>query len=181
MPATVRAEIARRGKAGHALLDIADYATNQGHAIGRDAINRHLRQCVGLTERGSDNDIQTTTVLMASVVAEEAARWPDTQKRIVNRLNGVGLRTEAEIVAGALPDSMRLTLAEVDPDASPAAELLGARVLAKAMRQVLSRRHPEASRDLADTCDSLDATDLADSLRFLAAQAEAQALAVTTP
>lgn len=181
MPVAVRGEIAQRARAGQSRRSIAEWCTNQGFPVGKDSLGRHVNDCVGLEEHDPDSAPEVATVLMATIVADTLAGWQHISSRIATRLNECGLTDEAEVVLGNLPESLRRPLNSADEDASPAAELLAGRLLAGAVARVLSRSHPSASLDLAADLDRHGATDLADSLRFLAAEAATQSVFPMTP
>lgn len=181
LPVHVRGEIAQRARAGQSRRSIAEHVTNLGHPIGKDALARHLTDCVGLQEHDADSAPEVATVLMAQVVADCLSGWHHISSRIATRLHECGLTDEAEIVLGNLPESLRRPLVTTDENASPAGELLAGRLLAAAVARVLSRSHPTASLDLAADLDEHGALDLADSLRHLAASAATDSVFPMTP
>lgn len=172
LPVALKADIAARARRGDSLTSISAHVVNEGYGIGRAGITLHLRQCVGITEQPEDQGPQLASVITAHIVRDETTGWPNVGTRVANRLAEAGLHDEAAIVLGEVPELLRRGLMDADGGSSPAAELLSARLLAQAIRQVLSRRHPEASRDLAAQCQEQGAHDLADSLLFLADEAD---------
>ena len=175
LPTAIRGEIARRARAGESLRSISEYVVNEGHVLGKDGVAGHLKHS-GIEHRTGDDSPKVPSVLLAVMVAEVLAVWPNLAQKLADRCSECGLTTEADIINGSIPETMQRALAA--STGTPAGELLESRCLAKAIRAVLSKAHPAAARDLADDLRSQGADELADSLLFLADRA---ALQLTQP
>lgn len=173
-PTSVRASIAQRARRGDSLRSISEYAVNEGHALGRDGIAHHLRNCVGITEQQDGSDPLTRSVLTARTVAWVMRGWLSRLETIAEALHEHGLTVEADIVLGADPGHMRKALADIEPG-SPAEELLAARALALACAHVFGVAHPEVAREMAASLAEQGADSLSADLLYLADRATAYA------
>lgn len=157
-PTSVRAQIAQRARRGDSLRSISEYAVNEGHALGKDGIARHLRACVGITDRSDGTDPASRSVLTASTVGWVLRSWPSQLDSIAEALHEHGLTVEADTVLAADPDRMRRAFGATE--GSPAAELLAARCLALACSRVLGVAHPEVSLEIAQKLKEQGADEL---------------------
>lgn len=175
---TLKAEIARRARAGESFRSLAELVTNNGHAIGRDGVAAHLRGCVGLDEPGEAETPDVTSVLVARTVADHLRVIPRVAEEIAQALAGYGLTTEAAVMQSHLPDSLRAAIEATS--GTPAGELIVSRALALAVRRVLGVSHPEAARDIADDLRQQGCLELADAFLFLADRATAMSAVTAT-
>ena len=103
LPVAVRGEIARRGRSGESFRSIAMWTTNEGYPIGKDAIARHLRSCVGLDDVSEVESPRVGAVLVPTAVADVFERWPDAASRCASALESNGLHEAALIVQSKMP------------------------------------------------------------------------------
>jgi hypothetical protein len=173
LPVAVRAEIAKRARRGQSLRTISEYVVNEGHALGKDGINLHVKQCVGVEQQSDSADFATRSVFVASIVGNALQGWAGLASRVAHELHDEGLSTEADIVNAHVPETMRRALAETT--GTPGGELLAARCLALAISRVLSTGHEDTARALAADLREQGAAALSDDLLFLADRASARA------
>lgn len=152
---------------------------NEGHALGKDGIAHHLRQCVGLMDNGDGSDPETRSVLIARTVGRLFEPQPAKLAILAEQLNDSGMTVEAEIVQAHVPGSMRKALELTN--GTPGHDLLAARALAIACARVLGTSHHEAARDIASELEAQGAQELAADLIWLAERATAHVVSEATP
>lgn len=170
LPVSVRAEIAKRALRGDSLRSISAYVVNEGHALGKDGIAHHLRQCVGIGDKGGASDLATRSLMTAALVGYVLHGFPRLSNDIAEELIGADLSDEAEAVQLHLPEYQRRALEAAA--GTPTGELLAARALALACSRVLSTGHEATARALADDLHEQGADELASSLLVLADRAQ---------
>lgn len=177
LPVEIRAEIAKRRRRGDSLRAISAYAVNEGHALGKDGIALHLRQCVGIEDKGDGSDPETRSILMARIVGYELRGWPGKLNDVAQALGDAGLSVEADVIQADVPESMRRALALTG--GTPAGELLAAGCLALAMSRVFSVSHEQAARAIGSALKEQGADELSGDLLWLADQASAHGAKAT--
>ena len=174
-PATVRAELADLYRRQVPLRTIAEQMTVAGYPVHRDAVHRHCRAHVApadLLDLDHSDAEKATGIVVATLVAKAFEGWPGRAGRAASFLRAEGLTAAADALWAAAdpPDSMRAgILAGVG---TPASELLEARVLTQAVRNILGSGHPVVGHALAAACRDLGGDELANALDDLAASVE---------
>lgn len=176
-PTSVRAQIAQRARRGDSLRSISEYAVNEGHALGKDGIGHHLRNCVGITDT-DQAESQSRSMRVASIVGYVVRGLSRLSNDIAEELSSAELTDEAAVVQQHLPESNRRALEATA--GTPTAELLASRCLAIACNKVLRVAHPEVSREIARVLAEEGADVLASDLLWLSEQATAHVAATAT-
>ena len=110
LPPLLREQLAQRGRRGIPLRTIAQWLTEQGETVHRDAVHRHLRNCVAPTdEYDPDPNISADPagLLIAYAARDVLEHWPSIATRLVERLFSDGAVQAAGIVASAVPETIR--------------------------------------------------------------------------
>ena len=153
-----------RARSGESFRSIAKWLTNAGHPIGNDSLMRHLRSCVGFDDSAEVGTPQFGAALVATTLAGFFARWPSAAGECAALLDKAGAVEAGLIMRSTQPETMRQALASTT--GTPAGELLEARALAQACRQVLPA-HPAAARAVAVDLKRRGVGDLADAFLSL--------------
>lgn len=166
LPAAIRAEAedrVRRRK--ESLRSTALWLAEQGHALSRHALARHLRDCLPTSPDGVPQSEASGSMLVALIAADLLDSQPTIGKRIAERLRGEAMYDEAELFM--LDPVARAAAARgaFKDDNEPMYELLSARIFAVACGRVLREEFPEASLRIADELDAICADGFSDVLR----------------
>lgn len=174
LPGPLRDKLAELHRRDVPLRLISEELAAAGHPVLKDAVWRHCRDHLpppNYLDGGSGTTVEETAgMLVAAIVARAFEGWPGRAGRAAAFLRAEGLTAAADVLTADLPETMRAGILACA--GSPASELMEARVLARAMRQVFGTGHAEAARALATACQEFGGDVLADALLDLVAAVE---------
>lgn len=171
LPAAVRHDVADQHRRGVPLREISSSLDDRGHKVSRDAIHRHVTKCVAPPD---DHDVSDDPagLLVAVAASDVLAGWSTLATRLAERLMADGAVAAARIVLAATPEYLRPALEATE--GTDAGELLDARALARACREVLSTGPSWVASAIAANLREQGAVELAEAFEDLAQLSRAE-------